>query len=261
MKKPKVSILFAPGTNFDEETKYAFEKAGAQADIVPMSIVLKNPKMINKFQILDFPGGFTYGDDLLAGKIWANQVRIYLLEEISKFLKKGGIILGVCNGFQALVRSGLLPGFGDLFKTAGLIFNKKQKFECRWIKFKMIKNRCVFLQDAAIETGELPIQHGEGRFLVSDKTVLKKLIDNDQIVFQYTDANGRGTVSYPENPNGSIYSIAGICDTSGQILGTMLHPEHFVEGWQHPNFRRKKIKGEFVGLKIYKSAVDFCKKN
>lgn len=259
--KPKVLILFAPGTNFDEETKYAFEKAEAVADVIPMGEVIKNPKLINKYQILDFPGGFSYGDDLLAGKIWANQVRIYMFDTIQKFLKKGGIILGVCNGFQALMRSGLLPGFGELHKTAGLIFNEKQKFECRWIKLKMSKNRCVFLKNLMIDRGELPVQHGEGRFLVSDNKILQELILENQVVFQYTDQAGKETMLYPDNPNGSVHSIAGICDTSGQILGMMPHPEHFVHEWQHPNFRRMKIKGECFGFKIYKSAVKFCQTN
>lgn len=259
--KPKVLILFAPGTNFDEETKYAFEKVGARAFVMPMSEVMKNPKILKQYQILDFPGGFSYGDDLLAGKIWANQVRVYLLSEIEKFLKQGGIIIGVCNGFQVLMRTGLLPGFGKIHQTAGLIFNEKQKFECRWVKLKMTKNRCVFLQNASIDRGELPVQHGEGRFFVSDNQILKKLIDNKQIVFRYTDGKGEETLSYPQNPNGSIDAIAGICDPTGQIFGMMPHPEHFMENWQYPNFRREKLKGQCFGFKIYKSAVNFCRHN
>lgn len=258
--KPKVAILFAPGTNFEEETKYAFERAGATADILPMAEVLARPKILRKYQLFDFPGGFSYGDDLLAGKIWANQVRIYLLEEINKFLKKGGIIIGVCNGFQVLVRSGLLPGFGNLFKTAGLVFNEKQKFECRWVRLKMQNSRCVFLKNI-IGSGELPVQHGEGRFVVSGKSILKKLIDNKQIVFQYVDKFGKPTDEYPDNPNGSVYAVAGICDGTGQIFGMMPHPEHFVESWQHPNWRRKSVQDTCFGLKIYKKAVDFLKKN
>lgn len=259
--KPKVAILFAPGTNFDEETKYAFQKAGAEADILPMTEVLDRPEIIQNYQILDFPGGFSYGDDLLAGKIWANQIRIYLLDEIHKFQKKGGIIIGVCNGFQVLMRSGLLPGIGEIFKTAGLIFNKKQKFECRWIKLKMSKSRCVFLKDTVFENGELPVQHGEGRFVVSGKPILKNLIVNKQIVFQYADQTGKATDNYPDNPNGSIYAIAGICDTSGQVFGMMPHPEHYIERWQHPNWRRKEFSSECYGLKIYEAAVDYIRLN
>lgn len=257
--KPKVAILFAPGTNFDEETKYAFEKAGAIADIIPMTELLADTRMLNRYQIIDFPGGFSYGDDLLAGKIWANQVRIFLSEEISKFLNNGGLIIGVCNGFQVLMRAGLLPGFGELHKTAGLIFNKKQKFECRWVKLKVKPNRCLFLQDGDIDLGELPVQHGEGRFVVSGSGVLNKLIKNKQIVFQYADNSGKPTDSYPANPNGSSTAIAGICDESGQIFGMMPHPEHFIEDWQYPNFRRGKIKEPCFGLKIYKQAIKFCK--
>lgn len=262
MIKPKVAILFAPGTTFDEETKYAFELAGARADILPMTEVLAGSTLLRKYQILDFPGGFSYGDDLLAGKIWANQVRFYLKEEIDKFLKKGGLIIGVCNGFQVLTRAGLLPGFGQTFKTAGLIYNEKQKFECRWIKIRMRPNRCIFLKDANIDIGELPVQHSEGRFVVAGKAVLKKLTCNRQLVFQYVDKDGKVTDSYPDNPNGSNAAIAGICDTSGQILGMMPHPEHFVENWQHPNWRRNgEEKKSCFGLEIYKAAVEFCKLN
>jgi len=260
MARPKVAILFAPGTNFEEETKYAFEKAGAKADILPMSDVLAKPSLLKKYQLIDFPGGFSYGDDLLAGKIWANQIRIYLLQELTKFLKKGGIIIGVCNGFQVLMRSGLLPGFGQLHKTAGLIFNRRQKFECRWVRLKMQNSRCVFLKKV-IENEELPVEHGEGRFVVSGKSVLLKLIDNKQIVFQYVDKFDKPTDKYPDNPNGSVSAVAGICDDTGQIFGMMPHPEHFVENWQHPNWRRRKMTDECFGLKIYKAAVNFCKKN
>lgn len=259
--KTKVAILFAPGTNFDEETKYAFEKAGAVADILPMSQLLGSPKILGNYNILDFPGGFSYGDDLLAGKIWANQVRIYLLPEINKFIRKGGLIIGVCNGFQVLMRSGLLPGFGLLHNTAGLIYNEKNKFECRWVRLKMKDSRCVFFKNTALDGGELPVQHGEGRFVTANSSIMQKLIDNKQIVFQYADEAGKPTASYPDNPNGSMYSIAGICDTTGQIFGMMPHPEHFVEDWQHPNWRRKKNKGTCFGLSIYKQAVDFCKSN
>lgn len=259
--KPKVAILFAPGTNFDEETKYAFEKAGAAADVLPMTEVLAKPKILRKYQILDFPGGFSYGDDLLAGKIWANQVRIYLTAEIDKFLKKGRLIIGICNGFQVLMRTGLLPGFGQLHKTTGLIYNKKQKFECRWIKLSLKPSRCVFLKNANIETGELPVQHGEGRFVVSGSKILRKLIDDKQVVFQYINKKGKLTDGYPDNPNGSTFAIAGICDATGQIFGMMPHPEHYVEEWQHPNFRREKLESPCFGLQIYKAAVGFCKSN
>lgn len=258
--KAKVAILFAPGTNFDEETKYAFEKTGARADILPMTQLLAKPTILQEYNLIDFPGGFSYGDDLLAGKIWANQVRIYLLEEINKFIKRGGLIIGVCNGFQVLMRSGLLPGFGQLHETAGLIYNKKGKFECRWIRLKARNSRCVFLKNTSVNNGELPVQHGEGRFVVAKSSIMQKLIDNKQIVFQYIDKMGKTTATYPDNPNGSMYGIAGICDLSGQIFGMMPHPEHFVEDWQYPNWRRKRnANGNCFGLEIYKAAVDYIR--
>ncbi len=259
--KPKVAILFAEGTNFEVETKYAFEKAGASAQILPMSEVLARPKMLESFQLIDFPGGFSYGDDLLSGKIWANQVRRYLMEEVKKILKKGRLIIGVCNGFQALIRSGLLPEFGVLNKSFGLIINEKQKFECRWVRLSMRKNRCVFLVGDDLIFGDMTVEHGEGRFISDNKSLLDKLKDNKQIVFQYANENYQETDIYPDNPNGSFFSIAGICDPTGQILGMMPHPEHYIEKFQHPNWRRRKTDEAPFGLTIYKKAVDFLKKS
>lgn len=254
MTKPKVAILKAEGTNFHEETKEAFEKTGAKAQIILMSEILKTPKLLQKFQILDFPGGFSYGDDLYSGKIWANEINAYLREEIDRFLKKGNIIIGVCNGFQVLVRSGILPGFGNNNETIGLIKNQNDKFECRWIRIRSQKNRCVFLNEN-IEDIPITVEHGEGRFIVKDEQVLNTLIKNGQIVFQYIDKTKNPTMEYPDNPNGSTFSIAGICDTTGQVLGMMPHPEHNMFKYQQPNWRRNDLKP--FALTIYKQAVTY----
>lgn len=252
--KPKVAILKAEGTNFDEETKWAFELAGANAQIILMSEVLKNPKKLLSFQILDIPGGFSYGDDLYSGKIWANEINAYLKEAIQVFLKKNNLVIGVCNGFQVLVRTGLLPGFGQENKEIGLIFNKMQKFECRWVRVKVNNNASKFLRNEDLE-GYLPVEHGEGRFIVKNKKTLDTLKMNKQLVFKYINADGIDATDYPENPNGALESIAGICDTTGKIFGMMPHPEHHMVYYQYPNWRKKKE--DPIGLKIYKNAVNY----
>ncbi len=260
MLKPKVVILKAEGTNFDEETAYAFNQAGGNTRILLMSEVLKTPNVLRKFQILDFPGGFSYGDDLYSGKIWANEINAYIRPELDKFIKKGGIIFGVCNGFQVLVRAGILPGFGEFNQTIGLIINKQAKFECRWINLRLEESRCKFLEKSKILQGPLTVEHGEGRFIIRDKGILNTLLNNKQIVFRYIEADGMPTENYPDNPNGSSHAIAGICDTTGQVLGMMPHPEHFMKYWQYPNWRREKHLKPF-GLEIYKSAISYLKKN
>ncbi len=253
--KPNVAVLKAQGTNFDEETHVAFSLAGANPTVVLMSEILQNPRLLLKFQILDFPGGFSYGDDLYSGKIWANEILIYLKDVIKEFIKKGGLVIGVCNGFQVLVRAGLLPGFGDLNNTIGLINNEKGKFECRWVRISARENACVFLKNTIL-SGELPVEHGEGRFIVKDEQVLERLKKNKQIVFQYMK-NDKLATEYPDNPNGSAFSIAGICDETGQILGMMPHPEHSMFATQYPNWRRGE--NDPFGIKIYKHAVRFMK--
>ncbi len=252
--KPKVAVLKADGTNFDEETVYAFQMAGGDVDLLLMTELIKKPKILQKYQLLDFPGGFSYGDDLYSGKIWANEINAYLRSAIDKFLKKGSLIIGVCNGFQVLVRAGLLPGFGKFNQTVGLINNEKGKFECRWINIRSQKSRCKFLNRDIVNV-PLTVEHGEGKFIVKDESVLAALIENKQIVFQYIDSEDKPTMNYPDNPNGSIYSIAGICDLTGQILGMMPHPEHNMFFYQQPNWRRGKRLS--YALEIYKNAIKY----
>ncbi len=257
MTKPRVAILKAEGTNFDEETKWAFDLAGGRADIILMSEVLQKPQILFKYQLLDLPGGFSYGDDLYSGKIWANEILSYLSDVIQKFISKNGIIIGVCNGFQVLVRAGLLPGFGKPNENIGLIFNQRQKFECRWIKIKFQKSNCIFLKKDLI--GFLPVEHGEGRFIVKNKTILERLKKNGQIVVEYVDSRNLPSKSYPDNPNGSTLAIAGISDTTGQIFGMMPHPEHHMVYYQYPNWRTEKV--DPIGFQIYKTAIDYLRKN
>jgi phosphoribosylformylglycinamidine synthase len=266
MPKPKVCVLRAAGTNCDQETAFAFLKAGALIDLVHINRLISRQRHLEDYQILAIPGGFTYGDDIAAGKILANELRYKLIEDIKKFIQKGKLIIGICNGFQVLVKSGLLSGNSDLQPEASLIINDSGKFEDRWVylrKFKIqnakFKNKCIWTKDLP-EIIYLPVAHGEGKFIIKDKTALERLRKNGQIVFQYCDEKGR-FAGYPDNPNGSQENIAGICDGTGRILGLMPHPERHIATSQHPRWQRTKNKNAGDGLQIFRNAVEYIKKN
>jgi len=253
--KPKAFIVRAAGTNCDLETEYAFELAGARAERIYIDEVKKTN--ILDSQILVFPGGFTYGDDISAGKILANEIKCKLREKIQKFIEKGHLILGICNGFQILVKCGILPAFEAYFEpqTVSLITNDSERFEDRWVNLKVLDSRCVFTGNLK-PVITLPVAHAEGKFVVKDKGILKKI--KDHIVFQYVDENG-GTAGYPHNPNGSILDIAGIMDKTGRILGLMPHPERHISYLQHPRHTRQKVGKMGDGFYIFRNAVNYFK--
>jgi len=255
--KPKVCVLRTAGTNCDCETVAAFLLAGAQAEQVHINSLLNDHKSLNDFHILVLPGGFSYGDDIASGKIFANQLRFKLIDSLRKFIADGKLIIGICNGFQILVKSGLLPGAANLNQTTSLMINDSAKFESRWVYLKPANSGCVWTKGIN-RTIYLPVAHGEGKFMVADNQVLNRLKRHHQIVFKYTDKEG-GVCGYPGNPNGSIENIAGICDETGRIFGLMPHPERHVFAAQHP--RKDAQKEEVNGLQIFKNGVDFIKKN
>ncbi len=259
MSKPKVCVLRTAGTNCDEETAFAFSKAGALAELVHINKLIEQKKHLADYQILAIPGGFTYGDDIAAGKILANELRYKLIDQIKIFIQEGKLIIGICNGFQVLVKSGLLPGNSDLRQEASLIINDSAKFEDRWVYLKSTV-KCIWTKNLS-EIIYLPVAHGEGKFIAKDELVLQRLKDNGQIVFQYCDEKG-GLAGYPENPNGSEDNIAGICDESGRILGLMPHPERHIEVSQHPRrWGVAKNKNEGDGLQLFKNGVEYIRKN
>jgi len=264
MARAKVCVLRTAGTNCDQETAFAFLKVGAEAQLVHINQVINNEKDFQDFQILAIPGGFSYGDDIAAGKILANELRYKLIDSIAKFIKDGKLIIGICNGFQILVKSGLLPGNDNLKQEVSLIINDSGKFEDRWVylksqKSKVKSQKCVWTKDLP-EIIYLPVAHGEGKFVTLDKAILNRLRKNSQIVFQY--CNERGAFEgYPSNPNGSEEHIAGICDETGRILGMMPHPERHTEFTQHPRWMSLKNKREGGGLQIFRNGVEFIKKN
>lgn len=252
--KPKVAILRSDGTNCDQELHYAFEKAGGAPEYVHVNELRNKSKKLSDFQILALPGGFSYGDDLASGKVLAIELMSFFKDDLQKFIDRKGYVLGVCNGFQTLIRTGLLP-FGTLGKMqATLTHNDSGHFECRWVKMKSEKSNASYLDDLTFPM-HVAVNHGEGK-IFADKKVLDKLEQEKLVVFRYVDKEGNPTMEYPANPNGSLNSIAGIIDVTGRILGLMPHPEKFVDTTQYPNFRREKIEKPH-GLMFYERIVKF----
>lgn len=256
--RPKVIVLKADGTNRDEEMAYAFKVAGADAKIVHINDLRSGVDKLSNYKILALPGGFAYGDDIVSGKILAIELTSFLEVQMKKFIeRKNTAIIGVCNGFQVLVRTGLLPfrKIGEMDAT--LTNNDSGHFECRWIKLKIEKSNCKFIKGLEGKVITYPIAHGEGKFFADGKT-LREIEEKRLIVFRYVDENGNKTQQYPDNPNGALNAIGGICDTTGRILGLMPHPECFIRREQHPNWRRDKVKVQ--GLPLFENIVEFVKK-
>ena len=255
MTKPRVCVLQADGINCDNELYYAFEKNGASPQFVHINQLRSENKKLKNFQILAIPGGFSYGDDVASGKILAVELISFLKNQLQEFIDNKGLILGVCNGFQALVRTGLLP-FNRLGKMdVTLAQNKSGHFECRWVKIKTEKSKCIFLKAGQI--AEVAVNHGEGNFY-AEPAILNEIENQELVVFRYISSTSHRTMKYPDNPNGSTNAIAGICDPSGRILGLMPHPEKFVDITQHPNWRRPGFQNLQAGF-IIESMVKYAK--
>lgn len=250
MKKVKVVVLRTAGTNCDKETVFAFQFVGAEVDLVHINELIWGRKDLETYKILAIPGGFSYGDDIAAGKVLANELKYKLRDKVEKFTRDGKLVIGICNGFQVLVKTGLLP-------DSTLTFNDSGKFEDRWVYLKNVnRGNCPFTR--GIDTIYLPVAHAEGKFVTSKKT-LKKMKEEDEIVFKYVDSNGKEK-GYPWNPNGSIENIAGICNKAGNIFGMMPHPERFLTRFQHPRWTRLKLSETGDGVKIFRNAVQYAAK-
>jgi phosphoribosylformylglycinamidine synthase subunit PurQ / glutaminase len=256
MARPRAIVLRAPGTNCDEETAAAWERAGAVAETWHVGRLVESPGSLDAFQILTLPGGFSYGDDLGAGRILATRLGTVLGESLRRFHDRGGLVLGICNGFQVLVRAGLLPG-GLPDGRATLARNDSGRFEARWVKLATRPGICPFLSHDSAPTIELPVAHGEGRFVLSSADDIPALERAGQLVLKYADREGRPTEAYPDNPNGSPRAIAGVCDPTGRILGLMPHPERFVDPWHHPRWTRSEARRQESGdgLTLFAAAV------
>ena len=259
MATPRILILRTAGTNCDLETAFAFEKAGGKAERLHINELKIRPERLADFQILVLPGGFTYGDDIASGKILANELRTTLAGQIDKFLAEGKLILGICNGFQVLVKAGLLPRLepGETSIEATLTINDSTKFEDRWVYLKTLQSRSIWTRGLP-PIIYLPVAHGEGKFIPRDKAILTRLKKEKLIVFQYVNEKG-ALAGYPHNPNGSVENIAGISDTTGRVLGLMPHPERHINFTQHPCWTRLKKKSKPDGLAIFKNGVDYAR--
>ncbi|MFA7308748.1 MAG: phosphoribosylformylglycinamidine synthase I [Patescibacteria group bacterium] len=247
--KPNICVLITDGTNCDTETAFAFQKAGGKVKTIHINQLRSGQKSLRDFQIITLPGGFSYGDDIVSGKIQAIEMISFLSEQLREFIKKKGLIVGICNGFQILVRTGLLPfGVQRLGKMdATLTHNESGKFQCHPITMRVEKTSCIFTQGMEGKTIELPMAHGEGRFF-AEPPAMERLHSNNLVVLRYTD-----------NPNGSLEDIAGITDPSGHILGLMPHPERAVRPELNANWRRGNTFPD--GLAFFQNAVAYATKN
>lgn len=261
---PRVLILRAPGTNCDQETAFAFQAAGGQPEVIHLNRLLENPQLAADYQILTIPGGFSYGDDISAGRIFGNQIRHHLRDCFEQFKAAGKLIIGICNGVQILVKSGvLLPDRADE-PIATLTLNDSGKFEDRWVYLRVVGDKCVFLR--GIEQMYLPIAHAEGKFVARDEATLNRLDAGGQLALRYTtgqesEVGGQkpeSAVPYPANPNGAQFNVAGLCDETGRVFGLMPHPERHIDPTHHPRWtREQRERGD--GLAVFENAVRYFK--
>ena len=259
------------GLNCDNETAHAFELAGAKAQSVHINSLIDGSSRLEDFQILVFIGGFSWADDHGAGVIQALRLKTNIGNKIIEFVERGNLILGICNGFQALVNLGLLPGFNHDYtlRSVALTMNDCGNFRNQWVHLKSNPaSPCVFTK--GIERAEFPVRHGEGKFYADDAT-LARLVDTHQIALQYALPDGNlAEGRFPCNPNGSLLDIAGICDPSGRIFGLMPHPEAYHHWTNHPDWTRRKEAAKRrnvstlsdlpVGIQLLKNAVDFLRR-
>lgn len=260
----KVCVMRVGGTNCDAETQRAFAELGVQAETVHVNELIKHRNLLD-YDVLVFPGGFSFGDYVRSGVIFARQLSAKLGKEMDKFVDEGRPILGICNGFQILVEYGLLPGFSGVSKypEATLTTNEPAGFRCNWVHLKH-ENRgnCMFTASVPVgKTIHIPIAHGEGRWLFpkeKEDALLKNLIDQDMLVFRYCSKEGEvADGKYPTNPNGSFYDIAGICNPEGNIFGLMPHPERAMYWWQQPEWTRQEQTQNYGdGKLVFQSIID-----
>jgi len=255
MATPRVLVLRAPGTNCDQETAFAFEQAGGRAEVVHVNRLLEDPQLPAGFQILCVPGGVSYGDDAGAGKILANLIRHHLNEALAEFKAAGKLILGICNGFQVLIKSGVLLTDGADGTPATLTWNDSGKYEDRWVCLRAAGDHCVFLQ--GMERLELPVAHAEGKFVARDAQTLAALDSRRQLALRYEGHEVDGQVVYPDNPNGSQANIAGVCDETGRVFGLMPHPERHIDATHHPRWTRRPPSEQGDGAQVFRNAIGY----
>src|SRR5258707_9473659 len=280
MHNPRALVLRAPGINCDREAAHACRLAGFETDLLHINQLLKAPERLLDYHFLVIPGGFSYGDDLGAGTLLAKNLAIHLGRQLEQFIDEGRLVLGICNGFQALVRAGLLPGMRSWSLDApqtpvsSLTNNASAQFECRWVTLSAQPGPCIFTRGIDHHI-ELPVAHGEGQFVLAEPALLSALQDHGQVALVYTINAGQISpssatpqfsmlapgssqpVPYPDNPNGSVGDVAGICNAQGNVFGLMPHPERYVHTLQHP--QSQDIQGQGDGLLLFKNAFEYAR--
>ena len=253
--KPKALVLQARGSNRDFDVMDALTLAGADPTGIPLNELRINNTLFRNFDLLVVPGGFSYADALGAGKLLALDLSSYFADEISAFVKSGKPVIGICNGFQALVKSGILPDRENNNQVT-LTFNEQGHFECRWVDLKPVSQKCIWTKDLS-DNITCPIAHGEGNFQTTELFSISSFIANDQIALTYIHADrSSANGEYPINPNGSVLDIAGICNPQGNVLGLMPHPENHIHTWQHPRHTRGEHGGS--GLRLFENGVKYA---
>ncbi|MGD8352836.1 MAG: phosphoribosylformylglycinamidine synthase subunit PurQ [Pseudomonadota bacterium] len=264
--KPRAVVISGNGTNCEREAAEACRLGGFDAEIVHISRFLSGETALDGYHFLNLTGGFLDGDDLGSAMVQANRLKYgvvagsgeRVLDQLLRFMGSGKPVLGVCNGFQLMVKMGILPGLKEGFEqTVTLTFNDSGRFEDRWVTLLVDEESpCIFTR--AIRHVTLPVRHGEGKFIVSDEPVLKDLNDGHLIAVRYMDPEtGKATMNYPENPNGSVEAVAGICSPSGLLFGMMPHPEAYLHRVNHPRWTREGLPDEGAGVAFFKNAYEY----
>lgn len=274
MTRPRVVLLAGYGINCEEETAFAFRYAGADVDIIHVNDIIAEKKLLNKYQILVFPGGFSYGDDTGSGLAMANRIKNNLIDELVSFITNDTLILGICNGFQVMVNIGIVPGFrigenetGDFPGKAevALEHNNTFRYQCRWVDLKVEKDSpSVFTR--GIDFLHIPVAHGEGNF-ISPADILTEIENNDLVTMRYVNPDGKPAGGeFPGNPNGSMNDIASLCDKTGRVMGMMPHPERGMFFTQRDDWPLKlqlakrngeEVREEADGIRIFRNAVEY----
>ena len=276
MYVPKVAVLFGFGINCDHETAAVFDMVGGKSTRVHLNSFISGIDNLANYDILAVPGGFSFGDHLGSGRLMGNRMRFSLRDELTEFIRAGKPIIGICNGFQVLVKTGLLPGpegkIPDFIQRASLTLNDSGRYEDRWVTLEFNQqSNCIWTQ--GITQIDCPVRHGEGKYVMPDRAMLSALSDNNQIAVRYIDPNDSNydpdqVLPFPKSPNGSMMNIAGITDKTGLVFGLMPHPEAIYAQWLHPDYSRgdapvtaSDISWEGEGLQIFRNAVEYVISN
>ena len=256
--KVKVIVLTGYGINAEKELAWAFELAGGDPSIIHLEEIIDNKKILDDYQILAFPGGFSFGDHIASGRVFANKVKNNLLEELKNFISRDKLIIGICNGFQIITKLGILPDFeNNQEQVVSLIENNSGHFEDRWVWIKVESNNSPWLD--GIDRLYLPIRHGEGKFVAKDSTVLDRIIKGGHAALKYFNPDSPDAPGYPFNPNGSVADIAGILNKNGNVFGLMPHPEAYIFKENHPRWTEfsDEINNQLIGLKIFENGISY----